>query len=251
MNEGLHYGYGLFETIRFQKKKPQSLELHYNRLSKSSKDLYIPFEMTLVEFEAQIEHEIIESNLEHGVARCQVSKDNKKLEITIRKNRYSEEMYNNGFKLCVSKIRKSSTSLLVHHKTANYLENLLVLRESTAKGFNEALLRNEKNEVTEGSFTNVFAIRGDMIYTPTLKCGLLPGTMRKQVIGAAEKINIKVIQSSLMLEDILESDAVFVTNALVGIMPVKSIQTDEKNVDYSANKILKTLSEHVMTDWIY
>ena len=253
MSEGMKYGYGLFETIRFQNQMPQSLEAHYDRLKQSASALMIDYSTDYETFKKDIINATSQSELKNGALRYQISKSDSGIDTTIRlqANRYTKEMYREGFRICISDVHKSSKSLLIHHKSVNYLENLLILRNAKAQNFDEALLINELGQITEGTYTNVFAVKDKVLYTPDLKCGLLPGTMRQTVINAAlnEGIEVRLVQAQA--DDFLDCEELFITNALMGIMPVRNVGNQTKIFDTKHNVITKKLSEIVMANWIY
>ncbi len=77
----------------------------------------------------------------------------------------------------------------------------------------DALLRNERNELTEGSRTNLFVRIGAVLYTPPLSCGLLPGVLRNRLVSsgqAAERI--------LHEDDLRRADEIFVGNSTRGLL---------------------------------
>lgn len=251
MSEAQNYGYGVFETIRFQNKQVQNLEKHHIRLKTSAHALDIFFEKSKLDFEKTLLKAIEDSGQESGVIRYQLDKTgpSSKENLQVGENRYKKSMYLRGFGLCVSEVRQSSTALLARHKTVNYLENLLVMKKAKKQGYDEALYLNEKNYITEGTYTNIFFVKGSVLYTPSLACGLLPGTMRAQVIELAQRKNITCIEGEFTAQDIENAEAVFITNALMGIMPVREINEVKS---YNINHILvNDLKSALMAQWVY
>lgn len=90
---------------------------------------------------------------------------------------------------------------------------------SAELGVDEAVFLNERGEVCEGSFTNVFVEREGRLLTPALACGLLPGTLRAELIesGRAE-------EAVLMPEDLAAADAVYLGNSVRGLVPAVLIR---------------------------
>ena len=251
MSEAKDYGYGVFETIRFQNLKVQNLEKHHIRLKTSAHALDIFFEKSKEDFEKTLLEAISDSGRQSGLVRYQLDKRGRSSEesLKVSGNRYIKAMYQKGFRLCISEVRKSSTALLTRHKTVNYLEHLLVLKKAKSIGYDEALYFNEKNYITEGTYTNIFFVRGSVLYTPSLACGLLPGTMRAQILELAQMKNITCVEGDFTLEDIANAEAVFVTNALMGIMPVREINEVQS---YNINHIIvDDLSSALMAHWVY
>jgi len=249
MSEAIQYGYSLFETIRYQNNKAHNLKGHYNRLTQSSQTLAIPYKQTFDEFEDDVQGSINQSSMNKGVVRYQISKDGDQIikKIDLKVNRYEKSMYEHGFKVSISSVKKSSSSLMLRHKSSNYLENLLVLQEAKIKGFDEALFFNENSYITEGTYTNMFLIKNGKVFTPDLTCGLLKGTMRTQVIQTLKDLKIDMVEKALTLKALEEAEGVFLTNALMGVMPVCKI--NEVKTYTVKHKIVDLLSDQLMADW--
>lgn len=92
-------------------------------------------------------------------------------------------------------------------------------RAALRDGCDEAILLNQRGEVCEGSITSLFLRRGDVMLTPPLHCGLLPGVLRASLLatGAAS-------EQVLMPDDLSQGD-LFCGNALRGLIPLRLIQS--------------------------
>lgn len=77
----------------------------------------------------------------------------------------------------------------------------------------EVLFLNERDEVTEGTRSNVFVSRGGALFTPPVSCGLLPGILRAELIEQS-----RCIETRLTLQDLRTAEQVFLGNALRGLM---------------------------------
>ena len=80
----------------------------------------------------------------------------------------------------------------------------------------DAIFLNACGEVCEGARSNVFVERDGVLLTPPLACGLLPGVMRRQLIESG-----RAVEQLLRLEDLQSAPAIYVANALRGLMPVR------------------------------
>ena len=101
-----------------------------------------------------------------------------------------------------------SANPFLYHKTT--------VRSPYPHDFFEEIRTNEKNEITEGTFTNVAVRIGDHLYTPPLSCGLLNGVMRQKLLQQGllkEKI--------LYPEDLANADCVYCMNSIRGIFEVE------------------------------
>jgi 4-amino-4-deoxychorismate lyase len=59
-------------------------------------------------------------------------------------------------------------------------------RAALPAGLDEALLTNERGEITEGTITSVFADLGGGLVTPPLASGLLPGVLRAELLARGD-----------------------------------------------------------------
>ena len=92
--------------------------------------------------------------------------------------------------------------------------------KAAAGGFYEVLFVNEKDEVTEGSFTNIFVLRGGKLVTPAVSCGLLPGILRTHLLAGFPET---VVEAPVSREDMDRADGVFVGNSVRGLVQVKLV----------------------------
>ena len=118
-----------------------------------------------------------------------------------------------NFRLPVSPYIVNSTSPLAGIKSCNYLEKILALEEAKQRGFDEAVCFNERGEITSACMANIFWLKDETIFTPSLKTGCLPGTTREFVI---EKIKCVEVESSR--EALYKADSIFLTSAGIGIV---------------------------------
>lgn len=250
MGEALDYGYSLFETIRFQEGMPQNLERHYSRIENSAQILDILFDKTVTDFKNELLSKMKQTSLTSGVLRYQLLKQgtDSQVHIQIKENRYKKSMYFEGFKVGLSGLVKYSDAPLVQHKTSNYLENLLTLKQMKQSGFDEGLITNEKNHLTEGTYTNIFLIKEGAVFTPPLEDGLLGGTMRAQVIEWCKAHDIEVHQANIAKDTLSHYQAGFLTNALMGIMPIRQI--DQAIHFELKHDLTQRIAEGVMHEWI-
>ena len=221
LDDGFNFGMGAFETIKITPKGYGVLvKEHMDRLNNSLKVLGID---KSIDYKA-IENIIRDNNIKSCGFKIVVTDKNEI--ISLRDITYKEDDYNNGFNLKVSNYKRNSNGLLVYHKTLNYGENILEKKRALKEGFNEVIFLNEKDKLSEGAVSNLFFIKNNKIYTPKVSCGLLNGVVRQWVIK-----NFSVIEGEYTLEDLLESQGAFLSNSLMGIMPISRIGNININKD--------------------
>lgn len=110
----------------------------------------------------------------------------------------------------------SDGDLRLRHKTSDrgFYEEALKVAKSA--GADEALLIRDDERLTEGSFTNIFVARGDVLATPPLALGLLPGILRRSLLESG-----RAVEADLRLDDL--SGGFFIGNALRGLIPAQLI----------------------------
>jgi len=244
INEGLLYGYGLFESIKIEHNKPLLLQQHFARMQQAATALTIYFAYDFAQFHHLVTQEINQVALETFVLRCSLIKDKDKsyLVFSSRPFRYTKEMYQQGFKLTLSKIKRNEYSNLVAYKTLNYLDNLLELKKAKIQGFNEVLFLNTQEILTEGATSNLFLVKNNIIHTPSSTCGLLKGVMRQRVLDQCLALNLHTKEGCYDLNFILSCDEIFITNAVMGIMSVVRLNNHKYEDRHMANKLKLALN---------
>lgn len=114
------------------------------------------------------------------------------------------------------------------HKTTRHAKNLAAREVAHAAGCDEALFVGPADEILEGAVTNVFAVIGHRVVTPPLPIGILPGVARAQIVQRWSGVE----EGPLTLGELLKADEVFVTNALLEVMPVSAIDEKKYSVDH-------------------
>ena len=233
LDEGLLFGRGAFETI-LVKEEPILSQLHIERLNNAIKVLKIGEKIE----EKELLNKIKEYEIRDKALKILVTQRN--IIILEREIDYKDEDYKKGFKLKLSKVIRNSTSSLTYIKSINYMENLMENQKAKEEGYNEVIFLNENGFVTEGSTSNIFMIKNKVIYTPKVECGLLDGILRKFIIN-----NFKVIEKEITLKELLESDEIFITNSLVGIIKVTSIKENSYIQNNITKKIISKYKEYI------
>ena len=75
------------------------------------------------------------------------------------------------------------------------------------------IFMNLRGEVTEGAIHNIFVEKNGRLFTPPIECGLLPGVYRRHML----ETHPNLVERILHLEDVLQADAVYITNAVRGL----------------------------------
>lgn len=233
LDEGVLFGRGAFETILI-KEKPIFLSEHMARLNKAIDILKIGESIDEIVILSKIE----EYKMVNKALKVLVTEKN--IILLERNIIYTKEDYNIGFKLKLSSVIRNSTSMLTYIKSTNYIENLIENQKAKENGYNEVIFLNENGFLTEGSTSNIFIVKNGKITTPGVPSGLLDGILRKFVIN-----NFDVIEKEVTLSELLESDEVFITNSIVGIMKVVSFENRVYCEDNICNNIILKYKNYI------
>lgn len=126
-------------------------------------------------------------------------------------------------RLATATVRRNEASPAARLKTLSYLDNVLARREAQAAGAEEALMLNTRGELACAAAANLFWISEDRLFTPDLACGVLAGTMRARVLAAARQSGVEVLEVRAGPDALASAQAVFLTNALIGLRPVSAL----------------------------
>ncbi len=222
LNRPMPY-FELFETMLLQNGEVFLFDYHLERLKKSAD--YFLF---------QFDESSCRSKLIKYISKFDTNK-NYRLKLFLNKwgaIKFSAVEFKDSrptkVKVVLSDKPVDRNSKFLYHKTTNRkVYSLLKIHDGT--DFTDTILFNENDEITEGTFTNIFIKKGDVLITPPVSCGLLNGCFRRYLLDT----NITAIESKFSINDILEADEVILINSLR-----KEIHVDE--IFNSAGKLLKS-----------
>ncbi|MCE4224860.1 class IV aminotransferase [Methylobacterium sp. C25] len=128
-----------------------------------------------------------------------------------------------SLRLQVSAIARNETSPTSRTKTLGYLDAVLAAGSAQAAGFDEALFLNTKGRVACAGTGNLFAVIDRQLVTPPVEEGLLPGITRALLLEQAPNLGLPVRERALSLDELLQAQAVFLTNSLRLLSPITAI----------------------------
>jgi branched-subunit amino acid aminotransferase/4-amino-4-deoxychorismate lyase len=101
---------------------------------------------------------------------------------------------------------------------------MIALKSAHQKGASEALWFTVDNRLAEGCISNVFLVKDSALYTPPIETPVLAGVSRKAVCELALKNSVQLIEKDLYISDLLDADEIFLTNVIMQIMPISSVE---------------------------
>ncbi len=222
-NRGFKYGDGVFETIKMSKSKLLLETYHLDRLLTSLELLKIDFKPAFKEELLNNLKIICEANNCAASARIRLAAFrglNKNVEYIIEASPLSDDKYvwnEKGWEVNIFNDANKSCDAFSNLKSANYLVYVMAAMFALEQKLDESIVVNAKGFIADGSKTNIFLIKDNKIYTPALTEGPVNGVMRRHLIYELKKENYSLIEKEIKIEDLLDADEVFFTNALRGI----------------------------------
>ena len=107
-------------------------------------------------------------------------------------------------------------------KSNNYLLYSMAAQYARRHGWDDCLVLNSLGRVADSSIANLFYVRGETIYTPSLSEGCVAGVMRQWLIESLPAAGFRVEERPVAPEDLILAEEVFVSNAIRGVRWVRS-----------------------------
>ena len=259
-NRGLCYGDGLFETVKVQRAIPEFFDLHLERLNTGCKRLNIGYDETALRSEvAQIlgmcSHR--QSVLKIIVTRGDTPRGYGYPEnlpghriITLDEFTHDyQEPRRNGVKTVICQTRLAVNSVIAGLKHLNRLENVLARAEWTDPRVVEGLLFDTNDHLVEGVMSNVFLVKNQQLYTPSLSGSGVAGIIRHIIVEVlAGELNLTVNVCSISRELLDEAQEVFLCNSMIGIWPVIAINERSLPVGKITRIVQESLARKAVAD---
>jgi 4-amino-4-deoxychorismate lyase len=240
-DRGLNYGDGVFETMRVRRRAIRLLDYHMERLGEGCRRLAISGPNPL--------------RLRNELARIAARRPEAVLKLIVTRGIGGRGYRPTGRERCTRVIslhslprtaltqspvrvrlcamRLGMNEALGGLKTLNRLESVLARAEWSDPRVWEGLMRDSDDNIVCGTMSNIFIKRGSSLLTPKLdRCGVA-GVMRRWVLEQAGALQLRADEVRLSWEDLSGADEAFMTNAVVGIVPLAVIQHGRRQVRFS------------------
>ncbi len=237
---GLHYGDGVFETMRSYKGKVFYFHEHAKRLKRGLEILQIKSAWDDAEILYATKKLLEANNLSDSAIKILAFRQgatgptpdlNASADMLITTCRFDHDKktrYEQGIRGHVVSMKRNPLSPVVFIKSLNYLDNIMGRVEAEQNSSDEALFLNIHGRIAEGATSNIFIVSNGVIFTPPVHEGILNGITRQAILEIATNTGIKCVEKELMPEELTTSDEAFLTNSLMEIMPLISV--NNKNI---------------------
>jgi len=236
-DHGFLYGDSAYETIRTYGRRPFLMERHFRRLEESAAAIRLRLPWDRSHLIAETRRTVAATLGDEVAVRIIATRGTGPLgydpDLCGRPNLVilgrplrplSRDEHDVGVSAAIASIRRNPIeSLDPRIKSGNLLNNILAAHQAKEAGAAEALLLNTTGFLAEGTNTNVFLVKGGLLTTPSLDCGILSGVTRELVLDVASSAGIPCEQGRYRAESLLAADEIFLTSTTREILPVATL----------------------------
>jgi branched-chain amino acid aminotransferase len=242
LNHVVHYGSSIFEGIRCYETPAGGaifrLKDHLRRLYDSARIYRMPMKHSMDDLMQACIETVAGNDLKECYLRPLVIRTGERMGIfpdaeaietfvipAVWGRYLGEEGMERGVDVCVSSWQRAAPNTFPTMAKAggNYLSSQLSLLEARGNGYAEGIMLDAFGRVSEGSGENVFLVRDDVLYTPSLASAILPGITRASVLEIASDLGYEVREGDIPREMLYVADELFFSGTAAEITPVKSV----------------------------
>jgi para-aminobenzoate synthetase/4-amino-4-deoxychorismate lyase len=205
------HGFDLVETMRLEDGEIYLLERHMTRLESSAVHFGFPFDR------ASVASALKRAAEAHPVGRHKVRLllgPDGGCDVSVS----AAAPPPSSFKVKLSSEAVDPGDEFFYHKTTHRPLYERARESALAAGYDEVLFLNTRQEACEGSISNVFVETGGEMVTPPVSCGLLPGTLREELIARGT-----CREGILRLSDLQSADQIYVGNSVSGLITAELV----------------------------
>ncbi len=250
-DRGLRFGDGVFETIRVHNRIPYQWELHLTRLEQGLNALKIEYNNQRL---LNNTLSIIEKNdVNEGTLRMMITRGEGSIGYlptqdcipTVIIEAWSKNFSNiSSGNLWLSSYTKVAGSALPKHiKLMQGINSTLAKMEAREQFCDEALLLDDRGIICEAASGNIFWVKNNILYTPSLECPMVSGTMRSAILRLSPLV---VKEGCFSIDTLKEADELFLTNASWPILPIRKL--NPAGVEYQQHETARLLATLIMED---
>jgi D-alanine transaminase len=231
LDRGFMFGDGVYEVIPVYGGRPFALQKHLQRLQLSLDAVDIRNPLSEDDW-TDIIHRLYENNCVQGDAFVYLQV-NRGVMIK-REHAYSPDLIPTVLVMCQSHVYniadKSNAGIKAitlednrwadcHIKSVNLLPNVMLKQQAINEGATEAILIRDGYAI-EGSASNLFIVKDEVIRTPPKKRYMLGGITRDVIVEICHENKILVQEKEISEDELHDADEIWMTSSTKEIMPV-------------------------------
>jgi branched-chain amino acid aminotransferase len=155
---------------------------------------------------------------------------------------YPKAYYRKGVKTAIVSVRRNyKHALNPRIKSHNFLNNILATIEAKERGAYEAIMLNYRGYIAEGTITNIFFVKNNVLCTPGIDVGILDGITRRLILDTARELNIRINEGRFRRQALYRAEEVFISSTTKEVMPVSEV--DGRKIGRGVGKLTRRLHE--------
>lgn len=208
----------LIETLRYETAKGYHLlERHLTRLRSSANHFGYPFSREAV-LDA-LNEEAARTTAPVALVRLLLAEDGT---ITVSAREITLPTKDTVWRFVVSdQVVDEKDPLFYHKTTRRQFYDAEMERQKELTGCDEVVFLNMRGELTEGTRTTLFLEQDGRLFTPALACGLLPGTLREELLDLPRAAASEAV---LTPTDLARADRIYLGNSVRGLVRAELLQ---------------------------
>ncbi len=256
---GLINGWGVFTTVRTYRGQPFRLDKHFERLERDSRILEIPLPFGYEQVRERFMR-LAEAN-RCGEACVRIYFIHNKVGIwksaeafpTVDLLMYSLDLpkRTGPTQLGLTPHGRHAAHPLTGTKVISWLNNAWMV-ETLAhhRGFDDVLLLNEREELSECTAANIYIVKNGKTSTPPLSSGCLAGVSRFTLMELAAKAGTPIIERAIPKEELFTADEVFITSTTRQVQPVSQIEDHSWNAPGPVTEKFARMFDAFVEDYV-
>jgi branched-chain amino acid aminotransferase len=250
LTHGLHYASAVFEGERAYNGNIFRLRDHTDRLINSGRILGFELPFTADQIDAACKQVLAANNLTDGYVRPIAWRGTEMLAVSAQLTKIhmaiaawpwpsyfgAERMA--GIRLGIAEWRRPSpqTAPIAAKATGLYMIGTMSKHKAEAEGYNDALMLDWRDNVSEGTGANVFFVMDGEIHTPTPDC-FLDGITRRSVMSLAKRHQMKLVERHIPATELSRATECFLAGTAAEVTAVREIGPHR----YTPGRITETL----------
>jgi D-alanine transaminase len=227
-DRGLLFGDGVYEVAAVFNGRLLDGDLHLVRLERSLAEIQLPSPQPAAAWLEVMQALVDQNGITEGLVYLQVTRGVAERDFAFpsdcvptmfayaRAKRLLDDPHARGIALhAVPDIRWARRDI----KSTAMLAQVLAKQAARAAGAYEAIM-HERGTVTEGGSSTIWIVQHGTLFTRPLSHAILAGITRDVTIALAQREGIPLIERAFSLDQVMESEEVFITSATSFILPV-------------------------------
>ena len=224
---GATLGWGVFTTLGIRAGQPRFLARHVARLERDARLADVSWELNFNRVAAALDQVLRANNVRNGLARLTLTRRgdgrwNAGEGADFSVMALESDVSKTGLRVQLSPFRIEARRALCGVKTTSYLPYLWAYREAQTRGFDEAILRDGDDFLSEGARASLFWWRDGAIFTPSLETGCLAGIGRDLGLEWALQSGLEVRQGRFEAREAEGANEIWLVSAANGPRPIAS-----------------------------